>query len=549
MALSTVKVCEAQFREDIAAQLRCLGAGDVAVSPDRVVLELESGSEGPLRIVAGLNEDRVGRTGWADWVQLRIESEDRITPLLTLAWFDGGIGSLEKSVDPDLPLDRRGLNAPADIREGRYGRGNVLDLLRADLEAVTGHSARRSSRASMRIDPPRRAVAFVEPVRDPAPDSVVDAEFAVEAPSGAVENVARGNTRMPSVDELKERLIAETFEALQHELLSREAAVRGAGALPSVKGNVLEALEWAMLGTAYAVDAVTSRTAIGTFLPGDASWLYGLVGPVLIGGLGSLARGKADRAAAFGLMASWALFVGLVTASDATYLSGAQAWFPKGEIVRTHEQALALARLDQAAAEKEVARLEARTGANVTAAFTAAKRRWQADEIRKAAEAEKRDVGAAFEKAKASLKDTGGRVVGEESALRQAMLEDPSRREAWVALFGIFTIINFAGPYAISRVLGKWRSDHASAKADAEAGHHAREGAKLLRGSSGAQKTRAMRLFAAAIERLSTEGIASDVLNQINGAEVAAAAAERFDRSVNPNKYQSRTRFLGLNRS
>jgi hypothetical protein len=546
MALSTVKVCEAQFREDIAAQLRCLGAGDVTVTPDRVVLELESGSEGPLRIVAGLNEDQVGRPGWADWVQLRIEGEDRTTPLVTLGWFDGGIGSLEKRVDPDMPLDRRGLNAPADIREGRYGRGDVLDRLGAELEAVTGHSV---SRALTRVDRPRRAPAIVEPVRDLALDNVVDADFEVVTPDGAGRNVAPGTTRVPSVDELKELLIAEIFAALQQELLSREAAARGTGALWQVKTLVVEALEWAMLGTAYAVDAVTSRTAIGTFLPGDASWLYGLVGPVLIGGLGSLARGKVDRAVAFGLMGGWALFVGLVTASDETYLSGAQAWFPKGEIVRTHERALALARLDQEAAEKEVARLEAKTGTNVTAAFTAAKRRWQAEEIRKVAEAEKRDVGAAFDKAKASLKDAGGRVVGEESTLRQAMLEDPSRREAWVALFAIFTIINFAGPYAISRVLGKWRNDGASAKADAEAGYHAREGTKLLRGSGDAQKTGAMRLFAAAIEKLSRDGIASDVLNQINGAEVAAAAAERFDRSVNPRKYQTRTRFFGLTRS
>jgi hypothetical protein len=320
MALSTVKACEAQFCEDIAAQLRGLGAGDVALGPDRVVLQLESASEGPLRIVAGLNEDHVSRPGWADWLQLRIESEDRITPLLTLAWFDGGIGWLGKRVDPDLPLARRGLNAPADIREGRYGRGDVLDRLSADLEAVTGHSAPRSSRALMQINPPRRAVAIKEPARDRAPDTVVDAEFEVVAQSGAVRNVAPTNTRMPSVDELREMLIAETFEALQHELLSREAAVRGAGALSSVKANVVEALEWAMLGTAYAVDAVTSRTAIGTFLPGDASWLYGLVGPVLIGGIGSLARGTFDRVAAVGLMASWALFVGLVTASEESCL-------------------------------------------------------------------------------------------------------------------------------------------------------------------------------------------------------------------------------------
>jgi hypothetical protein len=110
-------------------------------------------------------------------------------------------------------------------------------------------------------------------------------------------------------------------------------------------------------------------------------------------------------------------------------------------------------------------------------------------------------------------------------------------------------LINFAGPYAISRVLGKWRNDHASAKAHATAGHHTHASAKLLRGSRGAQKARAMRLFAAAIEKMNTGGMAVEVLNEINGAEVAALAAERFDRSVNPGKYQPRMRFLGLNRS
>jgi len=65
MASSTLRACEEQFRDDIAAQLRGLGAGHVAVSPDRIVLELESTSEGQLRVVLGLNEDRVGRPGWA----------------------------------------------------------------------------------------------------------------------------------------------------------------------------------------------------------------------------------------------------------------------------------------------------------------------------------------------------------------------------------------------------------------------------------------------------------------------------------------------------
>ena len=183
------------------------------------------------------------------------------------------------------------------------------------------------------------------------------------------------------------------------------------------------------------------------------------------------------------------------------------------------------------------------------AVMTHAPSAWKPPASDQAAEVEKREVGQAFENAKGSLKDAGGRVVREEAALRKALMEDSSRREAWDALFAIFTIINFAGPYAISRVLGKWRNERTSAKAEAEAGYHACEGAKLLRGSRDAQKTGAMRLFAAAIERLSRDGIASDVLNQINGAEVAAGAAERFDRSVNPGKYQPRTRFFGLNRS
>ena len=242
----TPKACEEQFREDIAAQLRGVGKGDVTLSQDRVVLEVESVGEGVLRIVAGLNEDHLGRPGWAHWVQLRIEVEVRITPLLTLAWRDvdgdGGVRSLERRVNPDLPLEARGLNASADIQEGKYGRGDVLDRLRADLEAASGYSASRSSRALARTDTPRRDVAAVEPVKSLASGEVVDAEF---------ELVVPGNKRIPPLDELKERLIAETFEALQHELLSRESAVAGAGALASAKANVLEATEWAMLGTAY----------------------------------------------------------------------------------------------------------------------------------------------------------------------------------------------------------------------------------------------------------------------------------------------------------
>jgi hypothetical protein len=48
----------------------------------------------------------------------------------------------------------------------------------------------------------------------------------------------------------------------------------------------------------------------------------------------------------------------VVVLTGETYLSGAQAWFPKRETVRTNEQALSLAHLDQAARRKKLPGLE-----------------------------------------------------------------------------------------------------------------------------------------------------------------------------------------------
>ena len=48
-----------------------------------------------------------------------------------------------------------------------------------------------------------------------------------------------------------------------------------------------------MLGVAYGVEAKTNQAAMASiFKTAGASWLYGLVGPVLIGGLASLSRTK-----------------------------------------------------------------------------------------------------------------------------------------------------------------------------------------------------------------------------------------------------------------
>jgi hypothetical protein len=72
---------------------------------------------------------------------------------------------------------------------------------------------------------------------------------------------------------------------------------------------------------------------------------------------------------------------------------------------------------------------------------------------------------------------------------------------------------------------------------------------ELLRGSRSAQKPPAMKLFAGAVERLAQDGIPKGLLSGIDGPEIAQAAAERFDRSVNPGKFRPRLRLFGPSRT
>ncbi|MGO9987003.1 MAG: hypothetical protein ACLPIX_22690, partial [Rhodomicrobium sp.] len=367
-------------------------------------------------------------------------------------------------------------------------------------------------------------------------------------PQGTVPSARR--QRVPSPAELNERLIAQVLESMQQDLARLEARFAGTSPGSSMKAKLIEMLEWAMLAVAYATEAKTNQRAVASFLTGDgASWLYGLVGPVLIGGLASLGRSKAGKAAAFGLMASWALAMATVTASDKEYLDGAQGWFPKGEAVFAHEKALAAAKLGVAADEKEVSRLEGKPGTNTAALIADARKRWQARELKSLDAEERERAAAALASAKAELKLAQTRASGEEFGLREALLKDESRRWAWRSLFLIFGVINFAVPFAIARVLEKWRDDHAAAKDEAREGHLVREEAKVLRHGRPAQKARAVKLVAAALGELEREGIPAELLDQLDGAGLAGTAAERFDRIANPGKFAGRFRLWGLSQN
>lgn len=179
------------------------------------------------------------------------------------------------------------------------------------------------------------------------------------------------------------------------------------------------------------VEAKTNQIAVSTLLgTGAASWLYGLVGPVLIGGLAFLSKSKLGKSAAYGLMMTWALAMASITASEKSFLDRAQGYFPKQAVVLTHEQAVAAARLRKEAADAELNRLSVPLK-GTSELLADAEKRWQAAEIRRAAERE----GALREKdrarARQAMIEAGVALNGEELRLREALLNDPSRASAW----------------------------------------------------------------------------------------------------------------------
>lgn len=330
------------------------------------------------------------------------------------------------------------------------------------------------------------------------------------------------------------------MQAMQRDLVEAESLFVGPGAGVSARGSFARAMEWAMVGTAYGVEAKTNQMAVASFLGNDgASWLYGLVGPVLIGGLASVSKSKAGKGAAYGLMMSWALAMATITASQDSFLDRAQGFFPKQGDVLRHEHAVAAARVKKEAADAELKRLSA-PATETGSLLAGARKRWQLDEIKRAAERAAKERAKVRGQAQKVAVDAGIAVSNEELQLRQTMLKDPSRAWAWWTLFSIFAVINLAGPLAISRVLERWRGDHAEAQASAKDGYQKKAMAAALRGSRSVQKAYATQLLPAMLARLKRDGVAPEVIDRLDLADIGQKAAERFDRGI------SGTRARGL---
>jgi len=542
-----------RFREDVADQLRMAAeksgvAAMVKLDRERAVLEFDDTPSGGalLRVIAAFNDGGNGETGGSGGVTVSVEMGEERSTLLSLAWRDvPGVdegtalqqrrAELEARTDERLPLERRGLNAQADVRTGRYARGDAVRQLAGDLKRAAAQASRalEQSHALVAIEGPRSVLTR-------APDRVESSEDsgrrAPQAPlAGGIE------TQRANVSEL---LISSLMQAMQRDLAEAESHFVGPGVAASARGRLGRAMEWAMLGTAYGVEAKTNQIAVSSFLgSGGASWLYGLVGPVLIGGLAALSKSKPGKGAAYGLMMSWALAMASITASHNDYLDRAQGYFPKQTNVLTQEQAVGTARVRKEAADAELKRLSA-PAKGTSELLADAETRWQAAEIKRAAEREATLREKDRAKARQAVIAAGVALNGEELRLREAILNDPSRAWAWRVLFAIFAVINLAGPLAIARVLEQWRADHAEAEASAKDGHRKKSAAALLRGSRAAQKAHAMLLLPALLDGLKRDGVAPEVTAGLDLGDISQKAAERFDRGVNGQR--TARRLFGL---
>jgi len=548
---AAVERARACFHQDVADQLRMAAerAGLVAtvtLDDERAILEFDEALAGGVlpRVTAAFSDDRGSEPGGSDHVTLSVETGDERGTLLTLAWRDElgldeaealqrRLAELGSRTDERLPLERRGLNAPADVRTGRYARGDVIRQLAGDLQRAAAQAPPAMERSHALV-----AIQEPPPVLARAPDraELHNARRVLQGlPAGDIE------TQRANVSEL---LIASLLQAMQRDLAEAESHFVGPGAAASARGRLGRVMEWAMLGTAYGVEAKTNQIAVSSFLGGGAaSWLYGLVGPVLIGGLAALSKSKPGKGAAYGLMMTWALAMASITASHKDYLDRAQGFFPKQAVVLTHEQAVAAARLKKEGADAELSRLSG-PAKEASELLADAETRWQAAEIKRAAEREANLREKDRARARQAAVEAGVALNQEELRLRDAMLNDPSRAWAWRVLFAIFGVINLAGPLAIARVLERWRADHAEAEASARDGHRKKSAAALLRGSRSAQKAHAMLLLPALLDGLKRSGVAPEAVAGLDLGDISQKAAERFDRGVNGKR--AARRLFGL---
>lgn len=501
-----LKAARAVFRHDIAEQLRSLG-GEVIDSGERLSAGLPEAAGGEFRIVAGFNEDGVGRAGWSERLQLRAETAEGSWPLLTLGWSvdDDDAARLalyERLTDKSLAAGERGLNAAADWREGRYARTDAIRALKAELSAGREQAP---ARPVVRLVASREPVAAVEP----SGRAPLDAEFkTVEAPETAEARLGAALEALP--DEVRQEalrqflaylashnggggLTAGDVQALVAEGMRDlrdyyDAHLRGRSVLTALPTSGKGMLLVGALAVAFGGEVMVSGVAFGEMIEANIlNWPLAFTSSVLFGG-GLIALAPTEKQRQFwgrvGL--GFALAVSGMSVTSRALVDPLQAKLgvalPETAGLRAKAAALQaeFADLDRKLAGKNAA------AAQDKAAYLGARRNRPAV---------MRASGKAAERAEAR-RDTARRAAfTAQQEWEAAKKSDPSHYAAMALVFVLCATITGAGQWFIGSYLNSRLGVHEEALKGARARRRMRSSAKRLT-TRGGQKDRAQTLLA-----------------------------------------------------
>ena len=502
-----LRAARAAFRHDIAEQLRSLG-GDVTGHGERLAVEFPGPGGELLRVVAGFNEDRVGRAGWGEWLQLRIEAGERATVLRTLAWAVGDddtarLALFEKLTAEGLPAGERGLNAASDVREGRYPRGDIVRALRSELAGganLGGEAA--SSRAVARAGTLPAPVAAGTPAAADAGFVAVGAPEAAEARLGAALEALPDEARQEALRQFLAYLdahdgggglTADDVQALVAEGMRDlrdyyDAHLKGRSPLTDLMARGRGMLLIGALIVAGGGEVMVSGFAFGEMIHADYwNWPLAFTSSVLFGG-GLIALAPTDKQRQFwgrvGL--GFALTVSGMSVMNKGLVDPLQAKLGVflEESGKTRDNAAAL--------QAEFADLEQKLAGKTAAAEKAQAAYLGAKRDRPAA---MQESGKAAEATQARRDAARLAAFAAQQKWETAKNSDPSRYAAMAMVFVLAATITGAGQWFIGNYLNSRIGVHEEALKGARVRRRMWRSAKRLTGRA-AQKDRAQTLMA-----------------------------------------------------
>ena len=415
------------------------------------------------RVVVRFNDAEAEREGWQSWLTVSAGTLEDARELLTMAW--GGaddtparlIEKLEDRVDERLSLDERGLNAVADIREGRHAKGNVLRLLKAELAAalkgadvVETRAVARNLRARISRRPPPivpLAAAGVQ-IKAPLPAEISPARHASLVAATLEEGLPAELTQLIGgfTDYLRlqagvaglqrSEVVAFVQERLREHYADRESLLKARSPVTAALAGLEHATLMFGLAVAYGAEVMASGFAFEDMISANwLNWPLGFASAFLFGGgLMVITKGK-EKTFWSAVAALWVVSVAIVATRNDTLVDpahikiGIERQDIKEKWNRLAGRRAELADLDSRLARKDAGleRDKERTGGS--AKYRSAVMAQSADAV-KAVEAER---NAVFKAVNTAEKEWNG-----------DKRNDPSRWKAALVVFIWTSVLNVA---------------------------------------------------------------------------------------------------------